>query len=116
MNCSAVAQGLGVNDGAASVNCVDSDYTTRRDRMCPSRTPPLRGLSVLWWRLFIAGPDTPILRIAAVTIREALRAIVALSGGQGETHRAPKASNGHVDLGAQATTRTTKGLIWRPPF
>jgi hypothetical protein len=45
-----------------------------------------------------------------------LRAVAALSAGQGKAHRGAKAPDGQVDLGAQATTRAAKGLIFRPPF
>lgn len=42
--------------------------------------------------------------------------VALLSGGEGEVDGAAQASDGHVDLGAQATARTTKGLIFSPPF
>ncbi len=45
-----------------------------------------------------------------------LRNVATLSGGEGEAHRTAKTPHGQVYLGAQATARTTKGLIFRPPF
>ena len=42
--------------------------------------------------------------------------IAHLAGGEMETDRTAQASDGQVDLGAQATSGTTNGLIFRPPF
>src|SRR5258705_8907964 len=45
-----------------------------------------------------------------------LRCIALLTCGQREPHRTSQASNGHMNLGAQATARAADRLILRPPF
>ncbi len=45
-----------------------------------------------------------------------LRRVALLAGGEREADRASKPAHGHVDLGAQATTRAAKGLIFSPLF
>lgn len=45
-----------------------------------------------------------------------LWAVATLAAGQGEPHGCAQAPDSHVDLGAQATAGTAKGLIFRPPF
>ena len=45
-----------------------------------------------------------------------LWAVAALTGGQGEAHRAAEAPHGQVDLGAQATAGASDGRIFSPPF
>src|SRR6267142_478373 len=45
-----------------------------------------------------------------------LRCIALLTCGQHEPHGTSQASNGHVNLGAQATARAADRLIFRPPF
>src|SRR5258708_24666099 len=41
---------------------------------------------------------------------------IALTCGQHEPHGTSQASNGHMNLGAQATARAADRLIFRPPF
>jgi transposase len=48
--------------------------------------------------------------------RVGLRAVAALSAGQGEAHWGAQAANGQVDLGTQAAAGAAKGLIFSPPF
>ena len=45
-----------------------------------------------------------------------LRRIAAIAGGQDDAGRAAQAPHRQVDLGAQPTAGTAKGLIFRPPF
>src|SRR5258707_12566006 len=45
-----------------------------------------------------------------------LRDVVALTAGEGETHRQAQAAHRHVDLAGQAATRASNGLIFCPPF
>src|ERR1700690_3581527 len=45
-----------------------------------------------------------------------LRRVALLTCGKREPHRTSQASNGHVNLGAQATARAADRLIFRPPF
>src|SRR5260370_42494059 len=42
--------------------------------------------------------------------------IALLTCGQHEPHGTSQASNGHMNLGAQATARAADRLIFRPPF
>ena len=45
-----------------------------------------------------------------------LRRVSPVAGREGEAHRTAKPAYGHVDLGAQAAARASKGLIVSPFF
>src|SRR5258708_28297268 len=45
-----------------------------------------------------------------------LRRIASLAGREDEAHRAPQAADSQMDLGAQASTRASDGLILSPLF
>ena len=48
--------------------------------------------------------------------KAALRCVALLTCGQRESHGTSQTSNGHMNLGAQATARAADRLIFRPPF
>ena len=45
-----------------------------------------------------------------------LRGVAFLARGEDETDRAPQPAHSQVDLGAQAASRASDGLILSPPF
>jgi len=45
-----------------------------------------------------------------------LRGVAFLAGGEDETDRAPQSAHRQMDLGAQAASRASDGLILSPPF
>ena len=64
----------------------------------------------------ISGVGHHDLRGEALDQGAGLRRIASLAGREDEPHRAPQATDSQMDLGAQASTRASDGLIVSPLF